>query len=101
MIWDLYIESYGLDPEQAKPKDDSWTGAEIKACCRLSALLDVPLKQAAQNVVPVANTARESIESLRSWASGRCIDAQRGGIYKHTTPKSKSRRRIKADPSLN
>lgn len=101
MIWDLYIASYGLDPEQAKPKDDSWTGAEIKACCRLSALLDVPLKQAAQNVVPVANTARESIESLRSWASGRCIDAQRGGIYKHTTPKSKSRRRIKADPSLN
>jgi hypothetical protein len=101
LIWDQYIVAYGLDPGQAKPKDDSWTGAEIKACCRLSALLDVPLKQAAQNVVPVANTARESIDSLRSWASGRCIDAQRGGIYKQTTPKSKSRRRIKADPSLN
>ena len=101
LIWKQYIAAYELDPEQAKPKDESWTGAEIKACCRLSALLDVPLKQAAHNVVPVASTARESIESLRSWASGRCIDAQRGGIYKHTTPKSKSRRRIKADPSLN
>lgn len=101
MIWDLYIESYGLDPEQPKPKDQSWTGAEIKACCRLSALLNVPLKQAALNVVPVANTARESIEGLRSWASGRCIDAQNGGIYKHAPSKSKSRRRIKADPSLN
>ena len=32
----------------------------MKACCRLSALLDVPLVQAAQNVVPVAVTAAES-----------------------------------------
>ena len=101
LIWAQYIESYELDPNQAKPKDTSWTGAEIKACCRLSALLDVPLKQAAQNVVPVANTARESIESLRSWAGNRCIDAQKGGIYKYSKPKSKARRRIKADPSLN
>ena len=30
--------------------DHKWTGAEVKACCRLSALLDVPLLQAAQNV---------------------------------------------------
>lgn len=101
LIWPQYIASYGLDPKQAKPKDDSWTGAEIKACCRLAALLDVPLKAAAQNVVPIANTAKESIDGLRSWASGRCIDAQKGGIYKHSEPKSKSRRRIKADPSLN
>ena len=95
------MAAYELDPDQTKPKDDSWTGAEIKACCRLSALLDVPLKQAAQNVVPVANTAKESIENLRAWASGRCIDAQRGGIYKHSKTKSKTRRRIKGDPSLN
>ena len=101
LIWNQYIKSYELDPDQAKPKDTSWTGAEIKACCRLSALLDVPLKQAAQNVVPVAHTARESIEGLRVWAGGRCIDAQRGGIYKSSKPKAKSRRRIKADPSLN
>ena len=101
LIWNQYIESYQLDPEQPKPKDDSWTGAEIKACCRLAALLDVPLKQAALNVVPVAHTSKESIDSLRSWATGRCIDAQKGGIYKATKPKSRTRRKIKADPSLN
>ena len=101
LIWDQYISSFELDPAQTKPKDDVWTGAEIKACCRLAALLDVPLKAAAQNVVPVAVTAQESIDRLRSWASGRCIDAQQGGIYKYAKPKSKSRRRIKADPSLN
>ena len=101
LIWNQYITSYELDPKQAKPKDESWTGAEIKACCRLAALLDVPLKAAAQNVVPIANTAKESIDGLRSWAAGRCIDAQKGGIYKSSGPKSKSRRRVKADPSLN
>ena len=32
--------------------DTSWTGAEVKSCCRLAALLDVPLTQAAQEVQP-------------------------------------------------
>ena len=39
---------------QRLPDDESWTGAEVRACCRLAALLDLPLIQAAQNVVPVA-----------------------------------------------
>jgi SpoVK/Ycf46/Vps4 family AAA+-type ATPase len=101
LIWDQYIGEYDLDAAQAKPKDDLWTGAEIKACCRLSALLDVPLKQAAQNVVPVAVTASESIANLRKWASGRCIDAQQGGIFKVRKPKSGSRRKVQSAPSLN
>jgi len=101
LIWDQYISMFELDPAQAKPKDESWTGAEIKACCRLAALLDVPLKAASQNVVPIAVTAHESIDRLRAWASGRCVDAEKGGIYKYAKPKTKSRRKIKADPSLN
>ena len=74
-IWEIYLKLFDLDAEQAKPKDDQWTGAEIRACCRLAALLDLPLTAAAQNVVPVAVTAAESVERLRSWASGRCLDA--------------------------
>ena len=73
----------------------------VKACCRLSAWLDVPLTQAAQNVIPVAVTAGESVEKLRSWADGRCLDAERGGIYRHTQPKPGTRRKIKQNPSLN
>ena len=53
----------------------------MRACCRLAALLDLPLTAAAQNVVPVAVTAAESVERLRQWASGRCLDAEGGGIY--------------------
>ena len=36
---------------------------------------------AAQNVVPVAVTAGDKIESLRQWASGRCLSADRTGVY--------------------
>jgi SpoVK/Ycf46/Vps4 family AAA+-type ATPase len=80
-IWKIYIDMFGLDPQQPKPVDADWTGAEIKSCCRLAALLDVPLVEAAQNVVPVARTAHESVERLRTWASGRCLAADRSGIY--------------------
>ena len=57
LIWQQNISQYELDAEQDRPQDESWTGAEIKACCRLAALLEVLLKHASQNVVPVALTA--------------------------------------------
>ena len=78
-IWNLYVEQFGLDTKQPKPVDADWTGAEIKACCRLAALLDVSLVEAAQNVVPVARTAAESVERLRTWASGRCLERGHAG----------------------
>jgi hypothetical protein len=64
-IWEIYLAMFELDAEQARPKDDQWTGAEIRACCRLAALLDLPLSAAAQNVVPAAVTAAESVQRLR------------------------------------
>ena len=100
-IWDIYIELFQLDASQRKPQDDNWTGAEIRACCRLAALLDLPLKAAAQNVVPIAVTAAESVERLRSWASGRCLSADQPGIYEFTSSSGKTRRKIPRDPSLN
>jgi SpoVK/Ycf46/Vps4 family AAA+-type ATPase len=101
LIWDQYQSLFELDRDQRLPADDQWTGAEIRACCRLAALLDVPLIQAAQNVVPVAVTAAESVERLRQWASGRCLDAERGGIYAGPKGTAKSRRRVSRDPSNN
>ena len=68
----------------SRPDDTNWTGAEIKSCCRLASLLDVPLVQAAQNVVPVAVTAGDTIEGLRQWGSGRCLSADRAGVYSRT-----------------
>lgn len=100
-IWNLYVTQYSLDPAQRRPDDTDWTGAEIKACCRLAALLDLPLVQAAQNVVPVAVTSAEAIDRLRTWASGRCLSADRPGVYQRPQGKGPARRRVSRDPSRN
>jgi hypothetical protein len=99
-IWHLYLDKYQLDRGQMLPADDDWTGAEIKSCCRLAALLDVPLVAAAQNIVPVAKTSAEAVERLRNWASGRCLSADQPGIYQRPAVSS-PRRRVSRDPSSN
>jgi len=81
-IWEIYYRLFGLDFKQPKPNDRDWTGAEIRSCCRLAALLDVRLVEAAEYVVPVARMAGDAVERLRQWAAGRCLDADRGGIYR-------------------
>lgn len=99
-IWQLYLEEYQLDRQQKRPTDDDWTGAEIKSCCRLAALLDVPLVAAAQNIVPVAKISAEAVDRLRDWASGRCLCADTPGIYQRQSAPS-PRRRVSRDPSSN
>jgi SpoVK/Ycf46/Vps4 family AAA+-type ATPase len=99
-IWPMYLERFGLNVKQQRPVDTDWTGAEIRACCRLSALLDIPLLEAGKNIVPVAVTAAESVERLRNWASGRCLSADKTGIYRRDKA-SESRRRVSRDASNN
>jgi SpoVK/Ycf46/Vps4 family AAA+-type ATPase len=100
-IWQIYVAKYALDAAQTLPKDEGFTGAEIKACCRLAALLDVPLVAAAQNIVPVSRTSAESVEKLRTWASGRCLSADRPGIYQSGTVTNTARRKVTRDLSQN
>ncbi|WP_240928394.1 AAA family ATPase [Thalassoroseus pseudoceratinae] len=100
-IWEIYLEQFGIDRDQPKPDDTDWSGAEIRSCCRLATLLDVPLIEAAKNIVPIAVTAAESVAKLRQWASGRCLDAETAGIYRQQTSTSKRRRRVTTDPSSN
>jgi hypothetical protein len=97
------LDQFEIDRRQARPEDAQWTGAEIKACCRLSVLLGISLMDAARNVVPVAVTAGERLERLRNWADGRCLSAQQPGIYRATTekPGSGSRRKVDRDASMN
>lgn len=100
-IWELYRNQFQIDATQRLPRDDHWTGAEIRACCRLAALLDLPLLQSAQNVVPVAVTAAESVARMRNWASGRCLSANQPGIYQTDEKPAGSRRRVSRDISHN
>ena len=83
LIWERYRTEYDIHPDDLPADDDGWTGAEIESCCRLSALLGVSLAQAGSHVVPVSESGREVLSRLRRWASGRCLDAEGGGVYRH------------------
>jgi hypothetical protein len=100
-IWRIHRQAFDLDPEQPRPRDENWTGAEIRSCCRLAALLDVPLVQAALNVVPVATTAAESVAQLRQWASGRCLSADEPGVYRCRASRPARRRSVDTAASPN
>jgi SpoVK/Ycf46/Vps4 family AAA+-type ATPase len=101
-VWAIYRRQFGIPEQQSRPDDTSWTGAEIRSCCRLAALLDITLHQAAQHVVPVAVTAAESMEKLRAWASGRCLSASYAGTFSRDgQPTTKPGRRLRRDPSDN
>jgi hypothetical protein len=99
-IWAIHRRRFGIEDERARPDDADWTGAEIAACCRLAALLDLPLTAAAHHVVPVARAAAESIERLRRWADGRCLAADHAGVYRFQAPRGR-RRGVRLDPSNN
>lgn len=106
-IWTLYRDKYGLLGDEtltAGTVDDSaWTGAEIKACCRLSSLLGETIEQAAKRVIPIARTASKSIADLREWAVANALDANTGAGYvrpnQRPVESSQSRRVVK--PSQN
>ena len=102
-IWQMYLKKFSLSAKQQMPVDHDWTGAEIRACCRLSALLDVPLLEAGKNIVPIAVTSAESVDRLRTWASGRCLSADKAGIYvrEDVPPDAAARRRISRKASNN
>jgi hypothetical protein len=104
-IWPIHRGRYGISSAEDRagdqpPDDRDWTGAEIQSCCRLAALLDLSLRDSAKNVVPVAVTAAESIEKLRAWAAGRCLDASLPGVYRRgAAPPTASARRVSRSSS--
>ena len=101
-IWRMYLERFGLDPTQARPTDRDWTPAEICSCCRLAALLEVSLIDAATHIVPVAVTSGEAVERLRAWAAGRCLSADHAGLYTRANDLAiKPGRSVRRDPSSN
>lgn len=82
-IWLIYATKYRLMGPQTRerPKDEGWTGAEIKTCCDLASRLKITLLEASAYIVPVAKSAAETIQRLREQASGRFISASTSGVY--------------------
>jgi hypothetical protein len=44
----MYRQQFHVSDNQLRPDDITWTGAEIRSYCRLAALLDISLHQAAK-----------------------------------------------------
>lgn len=85
-IWNIYIKMYGI---KTHPKmtdllvmSDGWTGAEIRACCRLSRKLDQSIQETAKTIVPIMTTATDRLNSLRDWADGRCMSTSQPGLFR-------------------
>lgn len=87
-IWQIYLDLYGFAKSKTAKVNhallmmsEGWTGAEIKACCRLAAIREVPLEEAAKQVVPIVRSADNKLRELREWAGGRCLNASAPGLY--------------------
>ena len=54
-----------------------WTGAEIRACCRLSAMLGIPLQDAKNFIKPISLFKKEQIDRLRKEAEVKYLLASK------------------------
>lgn len=90
-IWAIYRKKYNLPVETID--DEGWTGAEIRQCADIAWRLDCPVSEAANFVVPVAKSAAEAIERLRTLADGRFLDASRPGVYRREVKETKAEAR--------
>ena len=79
-LFDLYRASYQV----SGTLDISyvgWTGAEVRNACRLAHRLQVPLTEAAQEIIPVSKADPESVARRRRRAHQRFRNAALPGPY--------------------
>jgi len=74
-IWEIYMEKFNIKNSEQLPNDIEWTGAEIRTCCRLAAMMKSTLIEASKFVIPIAQSMSEYISQLRDWAKDRCVPA--------------------------
>jgi len=73
-----YQKTYNISEQPYDMKE--WTGAEIKAWCKLAAKkksLGKPVEDADDLIVPIARTMNKEIDYLRQWKEGRTIPASK------------------------
>jgi len=79
-ILDHYKNVYGVNGKTTAKELKGWSGAEIKALCRIASMMNVSLDDARQFVVPISTTMKEEIERLRKWSEGRTLQASADGV---------------------
>jgi hypothetical protein len=82
----MYSAKYGVPATDWPERMEGWSGAEIRNCAELAAQLSLSPRQAAQWIVPVAQSAADRIEALRASAAGKYLSASEGGPYVYRGP---------------
>ena len=82
IIWQIYLKKFKL-PQQDRPPDEGWTGAEIRNCCLIAWRLKCSLTEAAKFIVPVSVSAQDAIDKLCRDAHRRYISASKPGLYEY------------------
>ena len=83
-MWRYYSGRFGIKPanlSELVADSKNWTGAEIRACCRLAAIRGVDITDQLSLIPNVYKVATDVVEAVRSHATGRFIDADSGLIY--------------------
>lgn len=99
-IWDIYWPRYAIAERELSFPDDGWTGAEIRQCCEIAWRLDCPLADAATFIVPVARSAADQIQRLRTLATGRFLSASYPGVYSSKRADEQQRPKVTAKRQL-
>lgn len=82
-IWEIQLKAYGL-PDQEITFDDGWVGRQIRNCCEIGKLSNLPLAEAAKFIVPMTLSAGERIKALRMQANGKYLSAAYPGAYTYS-----------------
>jgi SpoVK/Ycf46/Vps4 family AAA+-type ATPase len=75
-IYEAYLKKFSVETGGFSVSDmKDWTGAEIESACRIASVMGATVKEAAEFVVPIAETMKADIDALRKWAKGKTIPA--------------------------
>ncbi len=91
--WVYYEKRFKVSGK--RPKDEGWTAAEICNCCYSAYTMNCSLLEAANWVVPVAQSGADQIEALRRMANGKFISASEPGVYRMPPPQAATMGRSK------
>jgi len=83
LIWKLWLKRYP-DVKDVRPKDEGWTGAEIRTAVQTAYDFKCTPKDAARWIVPVCRMAADVVEGLRKQAHNKYNSANKAGTYQYT-----------------
>ncbi len=83
-IWPIHRAKYEVPKTDQQPDDTDWNGREIEQACATAYTLNCTLMEAAETVVPIAESSKEVMAMRRNEAHGRYLSASVPGKFLQT-----------------